>query len=395
MTTLSPGVVLTPEERLARRRLILQDALSLLTLFLITAVIFTLTWLLHRSFEDHRQELGRRWKARGEQALTAGHPQEAIESLRSSLAYVPDRNTEIELATALADAGRTAEATAYFGTLWDSAPGDGTINLQLARLAARQGDEATAVLHYQAALDGTWQGNGYDRRREVRLELAGYLISRHKRDQARSQLLIAAGNAPDDPAIKVEIAGLLEKANDLESALGIYRTLATHHPAPVAALAGAGRTSFALGMYRAAADYLSRALTSPGTASLPESDRNADRAMFATADRIQLLFPAEDLPPRLRAQRILTLRNTARARLTACTTAPAASTSLKNLADRWKQLPAHLTASGLEQQPDLEQTIFQLVCDTETITASSCGAPTGDDALILRIARNPGAVEQP
>jgi tetratricopeptide (TPR) repeat protein len=395
MTTLHSGAVLTPEERLTKRRLILQDALSLLTLFLITAVIFTLTWLLHRSFEDHREELGRRWKTRGEQALHTGRPQDAIEALRSSLAYVPNRGTEIELATALADAGRTTEAEAYFGTLWDSAPGDGTINLQLARLAARQGDEATAELHYQAALDGTWQGNGYDRRREVRLELADYLISRHKYDQARSQLLIAEGNAPDNPGIKVQIAGLMEKANDLENALGIYRSLAARRSPPVAALAGAGRTAFELGMYRAAADYLSRALQNAGTAALPESELAADRAMFSTADRIQLLFPADDLPPRLRAQRILTLRNTAHARLTACTANPATAAQLADITGRWNQLPARLTASGLEQEPDLEQTIFQLVCDTENLTASSCGAPTGDDAMILRMAKNPGAVEQP
>jgi tetratricopeptide (TPR) repeat protein len=395
MTTLHSGVVLTPEERLTRRRLILQDALSLLTLFLITSVIFVLTWLLHRSFEDHREELGRRWKARGELALHAGRAQDAIDSLRTALAYVPDRGTEIDLATALADAGKTTEATAYFNTLWDSAPGDGTINLQLARLAARQGDEATAALHYEAALDGTWQGNGYDRRREVRLELAEYLIFRHKYDEARSQLLIAAGNAPDDPGIKVQIAGLLEKDNDLQSALNLYRAVAARHPAPLPALAGAGRTAFALGMYRVAADYLSRALASPAAASLSEGDRDADRTMFATADRLLLLFPADDLPARLRAQRILTLRNTAHARLAACAANPAATVSLGDLAARWAQLPTRITPNALEQQPDLEQTLFQLACDTETRLATSCGAPAGDDALIVRIARNPGAVEQP
>jgi tetratricopeptide (TPR) repeat protein len=395
MTTLHSGVVLTPDERLARRKLILQDALSLLSLFLITAVIFILTWLLHRSFENHREELGRRWKARGEQALHVGRPQDAVEALRSSLAYVPNRGTEIELATALADAGKTTEAQAYFSTLWDSAPGDGTINLQLARLAARQGNEESAVLHYQASLDGTWQGNGYDRRREVRLELAGYLISRHKNDEARSQLLIAAGNAPDDPAIRIPIAALMEKAGDLESALGIYRAVAAHRSAPVAAISGAGRTAFALGMYRAAADYLSRTLTSPAFASLAESEQAADRSMFATADRIQLLFPADDLPARLRAQRILALRNTAKTRLLACASTPASVAPLGDIAARWTQIPTRLTAAALEQQPDLEQTIFQLVCDTETATATACGPPAGDDALILRIAGNPGAVEQP
>ncbi|HTW47762.1 MAG TPA: tetratricopeptide repeat protein [Acidobacteriaceae bacterium] len=395
MTTLHSGVVLTPEERLARRRLIFHDALSLLTLFLITSVIFILTWLLHRSFEDHREELGRRWKARGELALHEGRAKDAVDALRTALAYVPSRATEIELATALADAGRTTEATAYFNTLWDSAPGDGMINLQLARLAARQGDEPTAVLHYQSALDGTWQGNGYDRRREVRLELAGYLISRRKYDEARSQLIIAAGNAPDDPAIKIQIAGLLEQAKDVQSALDIYRAVAARHPAPLGALTGAGRTAFELGMYRVAADYLSRALATPSAAGLAESDRNADRTMFATADRILLLFPADDLPARLRAERILTLRNTAHARLATCAANPATTASLGDLAARWEQLPTRITVNQLEQQPDLEQNLFQLALDTETVTAASCGAPTGDDALILRIAQNPGAVEQP
>src|SRR5581483_11271734 len=187
----------TPEERLARRRLILQDAVSLLTLFLITAVLFSLTLLLFHSFTNHREELGARWKARGENALNAGHPLVAIDDLRSALAYIPNRQTEIELATALADAGKVQEATAYFTTLRESAPGDGTINLELARLAARTGHESDAILYYQAALDGTWQGNGYDQRRHVRLEMAQYLIGRHENYLARNQLLIAAGNAPD------------------------------------------------------------------------------------------------------------------------------------------------------------------------------------------------------
>jgi hypothetical protein len=117
--------------------------------------------------------------------------------------------------------------------------------------------------------------------------------------------------------------------------------------------------------------------------------------MFATADRITLLFPADDLPARQRAERILALRNTAHTRLTACLGNPAATTALGDLAGRWAQLPAHLTVNALEQQPDLEQNLFQLACDTETELPTSCGPPAGDDALMVRIARNPGAVEQP
>jgi Flp pilus assembly protein TadD len=396
MTTLHAGTVLTPEERLARRNLILRDALSLVTLFLITSVIFALTLLLYRSFEYHRVELGQRWKGRGEKALHEGHPKEAIDALRSALAYVPNTETEVELATALADAGRTTEATAYFNTLWESTPGDGTINLQLARLAARQGNEALAVQHYEGALDGTWQGNGYDRRRQVRLELAGYLLSRHRNDEARTQMLIAAGNAPDDPAIKIEIAGQMEQANDQQSALAIYRSVAARRPAPLNALEGAGRTAFALGEYRIAADYLNRSVANPAFATLPDNKKSADRDMLDTANHILQLYPSLNQPPRLRAQRILAAKNTAHRRLTSCTgSGSAIPPPLSALIARWEQLPSRLTADQLEQNPDLEQTILQLVYDTETVAAQTCGAATADDALLLRIAGKPIAVDQP
>jgi tetratricopeptide (TPR) repeat protein len=395
MTTLHADPVLTPEERLARRRLILRDALSLFTLFVITAVIFTLTWMLYRSFENHREELGHRWKARGELALREGRPKDAIEPLRSALAYIPDRSTEIDLATAYAESGKTTEAAAYFNTLWESAPGDGTINLQLARLAARQGNEALAVSHYEGALDGTWQGNGYDVRRQVRLELAGYLLSRGKVNQARTQLMIAAGNAPDDPAIKIQIAEMMEQAKDLQSALGIYRSVAARRPTPLEALEGAGRDAFGLGMYRVAAEYLNRTVDNPLFANRDDAGKAAVHNMLDMANRILVLYPAFDLPGRVRAQRILALRNIARKRMTACTAAtPENGSPLSSLVARWAMVSTHLTAAQLEQQPDLEQSLVQLIYDTETTTAQSCGAPAGDDALLLRMAQNPNAVEE-
>jgi tetratricopeptide (TPR) repeat protein len=396
MTNISQvGVVLTPEERLARRRLILRDTVSLLTLFLITVALFVLTLLLHRSFTDHEALLGQRWKARGEAALSAGNPQAAIESLRSALAYVPSRDTEIDLATALAEAGRTHEAFAYFNTLRETAPGDGMINLQLARLAAKQNNASLAILRYQSALDGTWEANGYERHREVRLEMAGYLIAQRQYDKARAQLLIAASNAPtDDLAAQIQIAGMLEQAQDLPDALNLYRSVDNHRSPPVAALEGAGRAAFNLGMYRLAADYLGREIASTANPSLPGDARAADRSMLDTASRVLLLYPGDDLPARVRAERTLADRNLARARLTACAASQSASPKLAPLVSRWSQLPPGITLYQLEQQPDLNQTILQLVYDTEKMTAQLCGAPTGDDAILLRIARNPGAVEQ-
>jgi thioredoxin-like negative regulator of GroEL len=395
MATLHTGTILSPEERLARRRLMVRDAVSLVTLFFITAALFVVTYFLYRSFTDHQRELGLRWKARGEADLKAGHPEQAVDALRSALGYIPSRDTEIELAAALAAAGKTQEAEVYFTTLWESAPGDGTINLQLARLYAKQGKEPLALQHYQLALDGTWSGNGYNLRREVRLEMARYMISRHEDETARLQLLIAASNAPDQPPIQLQIAGLLEQANAPRDALEIYRSLDSHRNAPMAAFEGAGRTAFALGMYRVAADSLGRVLGGPRAAHMPDQQKMADRDMLDTSLHVLLLYPSLSLSPRVRAERILSIRKMAQQRLTDCTGNLAATPpNLAGIMSRWSQLPATLTVRQLEQQPDVEQSLLQLAYDTEMATAGSCGPPAGDDALLLRIARNPNAVEQ-
>jgi predicted Zn-dependent protease len=129
---------LKPEERQQKQRLILRDAVALLSLFAITVVLSFVTYFLFHSFSVHRKELAQRWLSRGESAMRAGQPLAAIEALRSAQAYAPDdEKLQIELAEALAAAGRTSEAVAYFNTLLESQPGNGMINLQLARLAAR------------------------------------------------------------------------------------------------------------------------------------------------------------------------------------------------------------------------------------------------------------------
>src|ERR1700740_2299161 len=131
---------LTPEERQLRQKLILRDKAALMSLFAIAIILFFITLFLFHSFSVHRQELAQRWLTRGEKALQANQPLAAIDALRSALAYAPDNeNLEIEWAEALAAAGRTEEAVSYFNTLLESHPGNGMINLQLARLGAKQG----------------------------------------------------------------------------------------------------------------------------------------------------------------------------------------------------------------------------------------------------------------
>jgi hypothetical protein len=67
---------------------------------------------------------------------------------------------------------------------------------------------------------------------------------------------------------------------------------------------------------------------------------------------------------------------------------------LQTLTARWKQLPAKISLRQLEDDPDLAQTQIQLIYDTELITQQVCGAPAGDDALLLKIAQAPNRVEE-
>lgn len=385
---------LSAQDRAEKRKLILRDSIALLATFAITAALAVATYFLSASFSRHRDVLARRWQANGERALRAGHPDQAVQALRSALAYGPDRrDIEIDLAMALAAANRDLEATSYFNTLLASQPGSGLIHLQLARLAARQGKTALAEQHYQSALDGKWQGDGYVRRREVRLELARYLIHQKDYPRAQSELRTAAGNAPKEPQTQLAIASLMEQAQDPADALAIYRAQLRLSGAPVEAFEGAGRTAYALGRITTAREALKVATEYRGFPAQSKAQRDAVHQMLANSTRILELYPGSSLSVHTRAARIESNAETARARLTSCLALPNAAQKLAGLQGAWQKLP-RLTLRALERSPQLEQTAMNLVYTTEAQTAQVCGPPTGDDALLLKIAENPLAVRQ-
>jgi hypothetical protein len=496
---------LTVEERVAKQRLLVRDTIALSSLLLIALALSFVTYLLFHSYAGHRGMLEQRWRQRGQTALADGHPLIAIEDLRSALAYSPDdRGLQIELATALANAGRVQEAVVYFNTLHETQPGDGMINLQLARLAVRQSNPSLAVDYYQAALDGTWYGDGTTRRREVRLELSKYLIEQHRYEEARNHLLIAAGNASDNHALQLTVAGLLEEADGDADAFDLYRKAAGFRATRTAGLIGEGRTAAAESRYLLARNVLALATEEGDFGRLPRDEQGAARGLLDEANAVLRVFSAENLPPRARAVRVKVAAQLAQARLAACAGAaagtagntagpatagaagagkpaahaqqasgqqqaatsagaqqtgsgaqqtgsgaqpsapqqaspaaqqaaagalrsalgavqragetlagvvpgraagtasplaadPAASAgaALEALSARWQQLPqGDALEKQMEADPGLLENVLQLVYQTEKVTAQLCGTPTGDDALLLRIAQAPDAIEQ-
>ena len=389
----------TEDSSSLKRRLILRDSLTFLSLVLITVVLFLITFFLFRSFASHRLELGQRWSARGQAAINSGHPDQAIVALRTALSYVPgQRSYELLLAQALGDAGHTEESYNYFLGLWETEPGNGFINLRLARLAAKKGDVQTAINYYRASIYGTWEGDGVLRRRDVRLELAQYLIAQHELGDARTELLVAAGNAPDDVPLFLTIAQLLEQANAPRDALNYYHKVLALEPKNPAALESAARLEYDSGHFDDAHRLMEQAMheREADTAN-QETITPSDKEMLDNSARILALAPLKKLPNSERVTRILQAHALAKKRFDDCSaqvsSASGIATPLHDLTTKWASKDAASNRATLLNDPSQQDATMQLVFDTETQTSKVCGAPTGDDALLLQLAKFPKAME--
>ncbi|MBB5318923.1 tetratricopeptide repeat protein [Tunturibacter empetritectus] len=382
-----------------KRKLILRDSLTFLSLLLVTIVLFLMTFFLFRSFTSHREELAQRWSARGQAAINAGRPDQAIVALRTALSYAPgQRSCELLLALALGDAGHTEESFNYFLGLWETQPGDGFINLSLARLAAKKNDIQAAINYYRASIFGTWQGDGVLRRREVRLELSQYFIAHHDLSPARTELLIIGGNAPEDVPLSLTLAQLLEQAQAPHDALTYYRKVLTQEPKNQIALDSAARLEYDSGHFDEAHRLMEQVIhqqeTSPSTR---EPITPSDKEMLEDSARILELAPLKKLPNNERVARILQVRALAKKRFAVCSAqlsvANGLSSPLKDLAAKWTSKDATASRAALLNDPAQQDATMQLVFDTESQTSKICGPPTGDDALLLQLAKFPKAME--
>lgn len=370
----------------SRRKLFLRDSLTFFVLTLATIVLFVLTLLLFRSFTTHRADLAVRWAARGEAALKQGRPEQAVPALRTALIYAPDeRSYQMMLAQALGDSGHAEEATNYFLNLWEAQPGDGVINLQLARLARQRGAKDEAIRYYRAAIFGNWGDEGVERRREARLELANYLIEQGDVTMAQTELLIAASNAPPGAGLEILFGDELVRAADPTDALLYYQKAIAQDPRNPAAYEKAGRLAYQVGDYVRARNWLEHAVReSGGTATAAD-------ALLKNTDRLLVLSPAAARTDKDRITRLLDDEVIAKRHWNACVATLSKETPLpavQSLSARWTQADGISTRSALAADQSNEDTLRGLINESEMLAADLCGAPTGDDALLLLLAKN-------
>ena len=363
---------------LSRNELLLASLAALIVLFIATG--FSVT-----AYHAKEHSLAQRWYARGERDLTAGQAEAAIEDFRTALIYSHnDPLIEFKLAHALTVAGHLRQARAYLLALWDSEPGNGTLNLELAQLAAQSGSVQEASQYYHDALYGQRDENPAEHRRLDGLDLAEFLIKVGQKAQAQAELIALTGGLPNDPPLQTRVGSLLMQTGEYEHAAPLFRQALRVNPNYLPALEGVGEASFQMRDYLAARRYLSHAKRL-GALS-PQSQQRLETAT--------LIQQSDPLAPRLRAQerasRSLAAFNQSLERLHQCAAARGTSfdngpqqSDLQQLHAQAAALQTKANARNLARDPDLLLKATDTAYQIEQVTERVCGEPLGLDLGLL------------
>jgi tetratricopeptide (TPR) repeat protein len=370
------------------------DASVFAALLAFAAIAFTSTYFITKAYGRRQDSLARHWLQQGSRNLVKGQAKLAVADFRTALRYSHDNPAyRLRLAQALAADGETSQAIAYFLNLLEEQPGNGLYNLELARLYSQQGNNRKAAQYYNAAIYGAWDTDPATARRNARTEYIHFLLTHNAPTQAQAEaIILASAVSPNDIPARLQSARVLLDTGEYNRALEEYSALMKNDP--VAAALGAGQAAFQSGRFQSAAKFLSiaiaRGATDPSAPTLLQRaksvlDVDPNRRRIGSSDR---------------AKRVMDAYDTAGDRLQACsviknqplTTVPPA-TDLQKLYDEWKAANENVGLKNLRQDPDLRDSVMDLVGRIEEKTSQLCGTPTGDDWALLMLSRYGEGVE--
>jgi tetratricopeptide (TPR) repeat protein len=391
-------------------------------LVVLAAGMFVLTHYVARFFEREQQHQAQFWFEKGQTELNDAQVQDAIHSLRSALAYSRDNfQYRLVLARALVRDQQLREAESYLLALWNQQPGNGTVNLQLARIEARNGDYQQALRYFHGAVYGVFEDHPEEQRRGARLELVDYLLQVKAVEQAQAELIALAGDLPRDPIMYVRVGNLFQQAHEPRRALDQYQAALKIEPRNDEALRGAGEAAFDLEQYADSERDLQRAV-----ALGSKDQRTADLLERATLVRQMNPFLPR-LSSRERARRVLAAFNQAEQRLQECATqqgealqtTPAAPTATKQASaprspaanssataapshpsdlqtayQRLADLKPRMQISQVARDLELPDTVLEAAANAEQVASQRCGAPSARDEALLLIRRRREQLEQ-
>jgi tetratricopeptide (TPR) repeat protein len=339
--------------------------------------------------------------------IQAGNPDRALDDFRAALTYDRDNpQYQLSLARALRDTGRFDESEAYLVHLWEASPQDSTINLALARLAARRHSVNDAIRSYHNAIYGVWPSDPDKNRRQTQLELIDFLLQNHALPQAQAELMALTQVLPPDPDQRLAVADRFRQARDFPDALTQYEAVLKLDHKNAGALTGAGEVAFQLGRYGTAQKYLQKALELN-----PKDDQS--RQQLETASLVLQTDPfLRRISDAERNRRLTAAFEHAGQRLKACAesnhidlpspSAHGSSTvattdvpgSLPDLWTRWTAARRDLPKLNAASSADLPDMLMDLVLQIEQQTTQQCGQPSGVDLALQLISRNREAIDE-
>jgi tetratricopeptide (TPR) repeat protein len=359
----------------------------LLTSLLALGIMFGVTQAAVSYYHGKQADLAGMWFERGDAALKANRPKEAINDLRNALSYAPDNASyQLRLAQALAADNQIDAAEAYLLDLWNSQPGSGEINFELAQLEARKGNP-DAARYYDNAIYGVWEKNTAEQRWNTRLALFHYWVSRGDLGQAQAELLALAAETPDiDYKRRTRIGQLQLQSADPRHALEQFRQALRISPRYVPALAGAGTAEIAIGEYQGSIPFLEMA------ARLAPHDHNVAEQL-----RVARLVLASDpfeigLSSQERASRTIDAFRQAQSRLAACATQHGILVAAQIPQNPFQQTWAwgqklQPLLRKLRAQPQTALQIMNFVYSAENLAADECGPLEGKDQALWLIGK--------
>ncbi len=364
---------------------ILNKEIFLLVALAVAAVgVFVFTRAMAAREQRMELRIARIWYDQGKQYIASGKIEKAIQAFRRSTAGTRyNQKYALALADALIAGNHDIEAQQLLLRLREADPENAEINIYLARLTAKQGESADAVRYYQNALYGQWSGSQIDvRRRQLRVELIRFLLGHQEENLAAPELLILETEIPDSAPSWIETAKLFTEAGDPQHALKDYSEAARLDSHNVEAQMGAGETSFQLGDYAKAKQYLKDSLDLN-----PQSEKA--RQLLSLAEMVLADDPlAPNLTAEERARRLIPDFERSLQRLDSCLNQNSNSGTTAELQS--------LKAEALAMEPKLDQRKHlpdsdmvgagtSLIFRMQKAASDGCGEPSVQDQALLLI----------
>ena len=370
-----------------------RETLVLLSI-MVLVVFFVITGITVKRYHASQLALGGRWYQRGEAALQSNRAEEAVEDFHTALVYARDNPVyQMRLAEALVQANHLAEAGVYLRTLWVTQPGNGTLNLLLARLAAKSHDVPEAIRYYHNAVYGVWETNPEANRRMVRIELCKFLLAEGDRNAAESELIALQTELPPDAKIHAEVGSMFAQVEDYRRALQEFQQAVRINHRRADAWAGAGMAAYQLAEYSLARRYLQRAV------ELDRKDKDAAQKLQISTLVLELDPFQRRLSLQERNRRTIAAFGQALSRLNQC--AQTRGVNLKaeqpaapfaNVYSSVKKMQPSVTRINLQRDPDLVNSVMDLVMQMEEAAQQACGTPPAPDQALLMISHTRGVI---